>query len=1209
MASSSNSEISSSVSKYPYPEKVKVRNYVGVILSKQNYFVWRKKMLLFFKRQGLVGFINGEVVAPPEKITIPNDDDVISPKGTKEIEDQDYEDWKRSDELLQRWIRETISEDVLPHVVCLKTAQDMWSKLITLHETKIEYPHPAEINVRDFVQIQLSKLDNYFRWKSLMLGLIENQGMFGFISGEVSAPPETITVPDDDDDEEDSFYLGTKEIENQDYQDWKRSDELLQSWIKETINEDVLPNVECWKTAKDMWSQLVILGERKMEYLIDINVTDIVPIKLSSSTDNYSSWKTLMLHFIESQGMLGFINGEASKRTLSDDNSSNDEWRNSDKKLERWIKETINEDIRRELVLLETSKDIWQRLIIMHETNKVYPYPIEVNVGDFVPFKLSGSNYPDWKRLMLHLIENQGLLGFILTPNIPRIDSLAWKRTDGLLQSWIIRAINESFLASVLNLETASDMWTKLEGLFNSETLIEYRYPVEVNVGDYVPFKLSRENYRMWSELMLRLIKRQGLLGFIDGTVPIPEGTGENNYRREAWRRTDWLVQGWIMGTIDQKDVLSCVVVDLRDDTTAHDMWTKLEKVFDPNKRSETMKNKEGEEKDVGFYRPLHRFTLKGEWEKAKEFLEQHEDAVSADITGEGDTILMVAVSSEKRNHFVKSLLEFVSSSHVDLTHQRNHEGETCLHLAASANNLEVAKLLVAKVQRLPNIEDNEFLPLHHAAVFGHKNMVHYLMDVTSYQEDNKWLTTFVAYLINSGLYDIALLFLQRHGALIARETNMHVSLLQLLAMQNSAFKSGTKFNFWQTLIYFCVPTKLEESTYHCSCGDVENPTHCCISGTMKQKLLGVFWKVAEMLLPCIKHVRGIKWKHDHAIQLVRHLCMEYEKLDFSEARHRVGRSVIAATISGIPEVIEEIVSIFPEAIYSKNEEGQNLLHIAILNRQRKAFKRIYQLSDKPVINSLLTWPDSSGNTSLDLVAYLKKEQSSKLKADAAGAALQMQLELQWFKEVENISFMHEGKYKIGRKTPTVIFSETHADLMKEGEKWLKDTANSCTIVAALVVTIVFAAAITVPGGSDDKSGFPILFKDKAFIIFMISDALALFSSASSLLMFLSILTSRYAEIDFLYSLPKRLIYGLITLFVAIVSMMVAFGVTIHLIFGQKTTWILAPVSVFSTIPVILFASWQFPLLQDMIKSTYGEGIFGKNNDGLLVSRSSRQRK
>ncbi|XP_059669125.1 uncharacterized protein LOC132314259 [Cornus florida] len=287
------------------------------------------------------------------------------------------------------------------------------------------------------------------------------------------------------------------------------------------------------------------------------------------------------------------------------------------------------------------------------------------------------------------------------------------------------------------------------------------------------------------------------------------------------------------------------------------------------------VKNKEGEEKDVGFYRPLHRATLKGEWEKAKEFLEKHQDAVSADITGEGDTVLMVAVRSEKRYHFVKYLLEFMTS----------------------ANNLEVAKLLVAKDQHLPNIYyEDDFLPLHVAALLGYKNMVLYLMDVTGKDGDvGGYGPIFVGALSIRGLYD------------------------------------------------------------------------------------------------------------------------------FSEARYMVGRSVIAATTFGIPEVVEEIVSIFPEAIYSKNEEGQNLFQIAILKRQRD--------------------------------------------------------------EVENISFMCESKFEIGRKTLAMIFSETHEDLLKEGEKWLKDTANSCTIVTVLVVTIVFSAVITVPGGSDDKSGLPILSRDKAFVL------------------------------------------------------------------------------------------------------------------------------
>ncbi|KAF5929921.1 hypothetical protein HYC85_000114 [Camellia sinensis] len=100
--------------------------------------------------------------------------------------------------------------------------------------------------------------------------------------------------------------------------------------------------------------------------------------------------------------------------------------------------------------------------------------------------------------------------------------------------------------------------------------------------------------------------------------------------------------------------------------------------------------------------------------------------------------------------------------------------------------------------------------------------------------------------------------------------------------------------------------------------------------------------------------------------------------------------------------------------------------------------------------------------------------------------------------------------------TPAEMFTDTHKELVKERERWMKDTATSCTIAAALMATVVFAAAITVPGGNNSENGHQIFFKQKPFIIFCISDALALISSIASVLMFLSILTSRYAEEDFL---------------------------------------------------------------------------------------------
>jgi len=70
-------------------------------------------------------------------------------------------------------------------------------------------------------------------------------------------------------------------------------------------------------------------------------------------------------------------------------------------------------------------------------------------------------------------------------------------------------------------------------------------------------------------------------------------------------------------------------------------------------------------------------------------------------------------------------------------------------------------------------------------------------------------------------------------------------------------------------------------------------------------------------------------------------------------------------------------------------------------------------------------------------------------------------------------------------KTPKEIFTETHTNLQKDGEKWMKDTANYCMLVATLIATVIFAAAFTVPGGSNQDTGTPIFLKSKWLTVFL----------------------------------------------------------------------------------------------------------------------------
>ncbi|KAI8020024.1 Ankyrin repeat-containing protein ITN1 [Camellia lanceoleosa] len=348
-----------------------------------------------------------------------------------------------------------------------------------------------------------------------------------------------------------------------------------------------------------------------------------------------------------------------------------------------------------------------------------------------------------------------------------------------------------------------------------------------------------------------------------------------------------------------------------------------------------------------------------------------------------------------------------------------------------------------------------------------------------------------------------------------------------------------------------------------------------------------------------IQHIRELKLKHNQAVKLVKCLCEQVRSLEDLEAYRSLARNpLLVAAKLGIHEIIEEIVNSFPEAIFALNADDLYIFELAVIKRHENVFNLLYQLGEDK--QYFARSRDNEGNTLLHLVG--NKAPIEKLNV-VPGAALQMQRELQWFKEVEKfVSPSYIDEQNDDGETPSTVFTNKHMDLVVEGEKWMKNRATSCTIAATLITitAVVFAAAMTVPGGNNNTSGLPIFSAEKAFIIFVVSDAIALFMSTTSLLIFLSILTSRYAEDDFLYVLPHRLIIGLVTLFLSITTMIVAFSSTFCLMLGDKNSWLLSLVVTSASLPISCFMLLQFPLLVDLMSSTYGPGIFGKQSNRSL---------
>jgi hypothetical protein len=163
-------------------------------------------------------------------------------------------------------------------------------------------------------------------------------------------------------------------------------------------------------------------------------------------------------------------------------------------------------------------------------------------------------------------------------------------------------------------------------------------------------------------------------------------------------------------------------------------------------------------------------------------------------------------------------------------------------------------------------------------------------------------------------------------------------------------------------------------------------------------------------------------------------------------------------------------------------------------------------------------------------------------------------------------------------KTAGELFKEQHAGLLNKAERWIKETSQSCSAIAILVATVVFTAALTVPGGND-KTGHPIFLHSPFFLFFIIMDVISLASSLTYVVMFLSILTSPFKQENFLKALPRKLMIGFTLLFLSITTTMLSFAATIFLInnFDKKALTITL-INIAVLLPVSIFALMQFPL-------------------------------
>ncbi|XP_061343690.1 uncharacterized protein LOC133289711 [Gastrolobium bilobum] len=328
--------------------------------------------------------------------------------------------------------------------------------------------------------------------------------------------------------------------------------------------------------------------------------------------------------------------------------------------------------------------------------------------------------------------------------------------------------------------------------------------------------------------------------------------------------------------------------------------------------------------------------------------------------------------------------------------------------------------------------------------------------------------------------------------------------------------------------------------------------------------------------------------KQDVVLQLVKFLwttilCKENSKSEILSLIREPCQLLFDAAEVGNFGFLSELISAYPSLIWEVDKRNHSIIHTAVLNRHASIFNLIHEIgSSKDII---VTYKGKHDNTLLHLAAKLAPPGRLQL---VSGAAFQMCLEIVWFEEVKKIMPPSLIKMKnCERLTARELFTREHEELRRNAESWMKSTAESCMLISTVIATGVFSAAITLPGGTKDDTGKANFLGKQSFLVFTISDGIALVSSTTAIFIFLSILISRYAEYDFYKSLPLKLICGLITLFISITSMMIAFGSAFFMTYNYGLKWVPRFISVLACLPILLFIVLQFSLWSDIIYSTY----------------------
>ncbi|OMP05405.1 hypothetical protein CCACVL1_01916 [Corchorus capsularis] len=402
------------------------------------------------------------------------------------------------------------------------------------------------------------------------------------------------------------------------------------------------------------------------------------------------------------------------------------------------------------------------------------------------------------------------------------------------------------------------------------------------------------------------------------------------------------------------------------------------------------------------------------------------------------------------------------------LKFKANVKGETPLHIEAKYGHLTIVRLLLQDVKANEDLEngiepakqmliatdDEENMALHIAARYGHLETAQELI-----QKDPDF-----AYPANkSGEYPLFI---------AARRGN-----------------------------YLLVTEILDNCSYVALGGpDGATALHAAVMANCKKTTKVILVKTSNLAKEADQNGRT---PLHYAAHLGHHsIVKQLLKYDKSAAYIKDKEEMtplLMAARQGYAHIMKAIINHCSDCCELVDQRRWNFLHFASVSLP---FKPLSEFLTAQEFRHFIDDKDINGNTPLHILAntrYYTGIKAESFTHDKVGLGI---MDLRWnatsrrkdeiFKLLEDICREEVGGVPV-RPMHKYKGDLSHMDKTRENH----------SVVAALIATVTFAAAFTLPGGYQSEEGgdqgTAILLREAAFIVFMITDAIAMVSSLSAL--------------------------------------------------------------------------------------------------------------